>query len=58
MGLEVVYGVGALLLGVAIGYALLRNSRNPRNDRIVMRQRASSTVIPKLTRPWSSGLKN
>jgi hypothetical protein len=34
MGLEVMYGIGALLLGAAICYALLRNSRNPRNDRI------------------------
>ena len=34
MGLEVVYGIGALLLAAAIGYALLRKSRNPRNDQI------------------------
>lgn len=29
-----VYGIGALLLAAAIGYALLGNSRNSRNDRI------------------------
>lgn len=34
MGLEAFYGIGTLVLGAVIAYVLLKNSRNPRNDRI------------------------